>query len=96
MLFYYGISTGFLYTRVLVSGMKKADFWSAFLGWRSPAEHDALSHMCEFMGCSQLVISLGSTELFNFQSTSLSYSFMNGLKKLDADQTERVPAAFYS
>jgi hypothetical protein len=50
--------------------------------------------MCEFMGCSQLVISLGSTELFSFQNTSLSYSFMNGIKKLEANQTEIVPAAF--
>jgi hypothetical protein len=96
MLFYCGISTGFLYTGVLVSGMRKFDFCSALLGRRSPPEHDALSHMCEFMGCSQLVISLGSTELFSFQNTSPSYSLMYGLKKLDTEQTDSVPAAFYS
>jgi len=76
--------------------MRKVDFWSAFLGRRSPPEHDALSHMCEFIGCSQLVISLGSTELFIFQSTPLSYSFMNCIKKLYANQIEIVPATFYS
>jgi hypothetical protein len=96
MLFYYGISTEFLYTRVLVSGMRKVDFWSAFLDRRSPPEQDALSHMCEFMGCSQLVISLGSRELFSFRSASRSYSFMNGINKLDVNQTEIVSAAFYS
>jgi hypothetical protein len=76
--------------------MKKVEFWSAFLGQSLPPEHDALSHMCEFMGFSQLVTSLGSTELFSFQSTPLSYSFMNGIKKLDANQIEYVPAAFHS
>ena len=76
--------------------MRKFDFWRAFLGRRSPPVHDALSHTCEFVGCSQLVISPGSTDLFNFQSTALSYSFMNGIKKLDANQTDSVLAAFYS
>jgi hypothetical protein len=51
--------------------------------------------MCEFMGCSQLVISSGSTELFSFQNTSLSYSSVNDLKELDEDQIERVLVAFH-
>ena len=80
---------GFRYTRVVVSGMTNVDFWRALLGRSSPPEHEALSHMCEFMGCSLLVISLGSTEIFTFQNIYFSYSFMYGPKKLAAGHTQQ-------